>query len=183
MNEWKECKLGEIIKLKRGFDLPHNSRIEGSFPIISSSGISGNHNEFRAKGPGVVTGRYGTIGEVFYTEKDYWPHNTTLFVENFFGNFPKYIFYFLKSFDFFQFSDKSAVPGINRNDVHKANIKIPPLLEQRTIATILSSLDDKIDLLHRQNKTLEQLAETVFRQYFIENNEGFEIDKIGRAHV
>lgn len=168
MVEWKEAKLGEVINLKRGYDLASSKRIFGKYPIISSSGITDFHNQCKKHPPGVITGRYGTIGKVFFTEECYWPLNTTLYVTDFYGNDPKFIFYFLQSFDFEKYSDKSTVPGINRNHLHTEVVNIPPLTEQITIASILSSLDDKIDLLHRQNATLERLAETLFRQWFVE---------------
>jgi type I restriction enzyme S subunit len=170
-SRWKEYILGDIINLKRGYDLPSQNRTTGSIPIFSSSGITDYHNISMKEGPGVITGRYGTIGKVFYTDKPYWPLNTTLYVQDFKGNLPKYIFYFLQGLDFEKYSDKSAVPGINRNELHKEFVVLPPLTEQTTIASILSSLDDKIDLLQRQNKTLEQLAETLFRQWFVEEAE------------
>src|SRR6266498_641386 len=168
MSDWKEYKLGNIINLKRGYDLPNSKREKGKYPIYSSSGITDFHDEFMKKAPGVITGRYGTIGEVFYSNTEYWPLNTTLYVQDFKGNNPKYIYYFLKNFDFEKYNDKSAVPGINRNHVHEENVLIPDVPEQIMIARFLSSLDDKIDLLQRQNKTLEQLAETLFRQWFVE---------------
>lgn len=168
MSEWKRVKLGDVINLKRGYDLPNSKRTAGKYPIISSSGTTDYHNEYRKEPPGVVTGRYGTIGKVFYTEQPYWPLNTTLYVTEFNGNDSKFIYFFLQSFDFDKFSDKSTVPGINRNHLHSETVNIPPLPEQRGIASVLSSLDDKIDLLHRQNQTLEQMAETLFRQWFVE---------------
>jgi type I restriction enzyme, S subunit len=119
-------------------------------------------------GPGIVTGRYGTIGKIFFSNTQYWPLNTTLYVQDFKGNNELFFYYFLQQLDWEKYSDKSAVPGINRNDVHQEDIVIPSLLEQKAIASILSSLDDKIDLLHRQNRTLEAIAETLFRQWFIE---------------
>src|SRR5690606_20245743 len=79
-----------------------------------------------------------------------------------------FIYYFLQTFDFKSFNVGSAVPTLNRNHIHPIDIKLPPLPEQRAIASVLSSLDDKIDLLHRQNQTLEQMAETLFRQWFVE---------------
>ncbi|RIY12402.1 restriction endonuclease subunit S [Hymenobacter rubripertinctus] len=167
-NEWTDCTLGEVINLKRGYDLPKHSRKSGTIPIISSSGITDYHSEPMAKAPGVITGRYGTIGQVFFSDVDYWPLNTALYVQDFKGNDQRFIYYLLTAFDFEQFSDKSAVPGINRNHIHEAAVSIPPLPEQRAIAAVLSSLDDKIDLLHRQNATLEALAETLFRQWFVE---------------
>lgn len=180
MGEWKEYELGDVINLKRGYDLPSKARKAGSIPIFSSAGITDFHIEPMAKGPGVITGRYGTVGQVFYSEGDYWPLNTTLYVQDFKGNNPKFIYYFLKAFDFEKYSDKSAVPGINRNDVHTERIRIPEIAEQKSIASILSCLDDKIDLLHRQNKTLEALAETLFRLWFVEEAEaGWETGKLG----
>jgi type I restriction enzyme S subunit len=168
MSKWRENRLDHFFTLKRGHDLPSQLRVSGSVPIISSSGITGFHNATSVNGPGVVTGRYGTIGQVFYSEGDYWPLNTTLYVSEFNNELPKFVFYFLKSFDFDKFNDKSTVPGINRNHIHQEIVRFPPLPEQEAIAEVLSSLDDKIDLLHRNNKTLETMAETLFRQWFVE---------------
>ena len=168
MSKWRECSLGEQINLKRGYDLPTRIRQDGEVPIYSSSGITGFHSEKMCNGPGVVTGRYGTIGKVFFSNNHYWPLNTTLYVQDFKGNDELFVYYFLQQLDWAKYSDKSAVPGVNRNDVHQEEIIIPPLAEQKAIASVLSSLDDKIDLLHRQNKTLEAIGETLFRQWFIE---------------
>ncbi|UBM62789.1 restriction endonuclease subunit S [Candidatus Sulfidibacterium hydrothermale] len=180
MSEWKKVKLGDIINLKRGYDLPKSKRKAGNVPIVSSSGISGRHTESKVRRPGVITGRYGTIGKVFFIDEDFWPLNTTLYVENFRGNNPKFIFYFLRNFNFEKYSDKSTVPGINRNHIHLEDVIIPPLPEQRAIAEVLSSLDDKIDLLHRQNQTLEQMAETLFRQWFVEEaKDDWEVKPLG----
>ncbi|MBI4515807.1 MAG: restriction endonuclease subunit S [Deltaproteobacteria bacterium] len=82
---WHASRLGDVINLKRGHDLPDSQRQDGEIPVVSSSGITGHHSEPKAKPPGVVTGRYGTIGEVFYVEEDYWPLNTALYVTDFKG--------------------------------------------------------------------------------------------------
>ena len=168
MIDWTTIELGEAMELKRGYDLPKRKRIEGPFPIISSSGKTGKHEEFKVKGPGVITGRYGTIGEVFFEKGNFWPLNTALYVKNFDRVTPRFCYYFLSDFNFDKFNDKSTVPGINRNHIHQEVIKIPPTEEQEAIAEVLSSLDDKIDHLKRQNKTLEGMAEALFRQWFIE---------------
>ena len=168
MGEWRACKLGDVINLKRGHDLPKRLRKDGKIPIYSSSGISGFHSESKANEIGVVTGRYGTIGKVYLAKEPFWPLNTTLYVENFKGNNEVFVYYFLQQIDWEKFNDKSAVPGVNRNDVHMEEVFLPSLHEQKAIASVLSSLDDKIDLLHRQNKTLEAMAETLFRQWFVE---------------
>jgi type I restriction enzyme S subunit len=168
MANWKECRLGEVINLKRGFDLPTSKRMEGNFPIISSSGLSGWHSESQCQGPGVVTGRYGTIGQVFYVNNDYWPLNTSLYVEDFKGNHPKYIYYFLKTLDFQKYNDKSTVPGINRNHLHEETVIVPDHSTQISIAEILSSLDDKIELNNEINQKLEALAQALFKHWFID---------------
>ena len=116
--KWRSCKLGDVIKLQRGHDLPERVRQEGEIPVVTSSGITGFHNEAKAKGPGVVTGRYGTLGEVFYLEQDYWPHNTTLYVVDFKGTHPRFASYFLSNLLRNYQSDKAAVPGIDRNVLH-----------------------------------------------------------------
>lgn len=161
--------LGDLIELKRGYDLPKKQRVAGHVPLISSAGLSDCHDEAKVKGPGVITGRYGTIGEVFYIKDDFWPLNTTLYVKDFKGNHPKFIYYFLKTINYLQFSDKAAVPGVNRNHLHKASILVPLNIdEQKQIAKILSDLDDKIHLNNQINQTLESIAQALFKSWFVD---------------
>lgn len=167
-NNWRETTLGDVVELKRGYDLPKRNRISGTVPLVSSSGISDHHAEAKVKGPGVVTGRYGTIGEVFFIDEDFWPLNTTLYVRDFKGNDPRFIGYFLRTLDFFAYSDKAAVPGVNRNHLHTAPVRIPPLDEQRRIARILGALDDKIELNRRTCQTLEAMAQALFNSWFVD---------------
>lgn len=167
--EWRECALGDVIELKRGYDLPQNQRRAGFVPLVSSSGVTDHHAEAMAKGPGVVTGRYGTLGQVFYIEEDFWPLNTTLYVRDFKGNDPRFISYFLRGLDFMAYSDKAAVPGLNRNHLHQARVTVPSdPAEQRAIAHILGTLDDKIELNRRMNETLEAMARALFKSWFVD---------------
>jgi type I restriction enzyme S subunit len=166
--EWREMNLGEAIELKRGYDLPSRDRKAGPYPIVSSSGISGRHAEAKAKAPGVVIGRYGTLGEVHYITEDYWPLNTALYVRDFKGNEPRFVSYFLRSLDFAAYSDKAAVPGLNRNDLHTAQVRLPPFVEQHAIAHILGTLDDKIELNRRMSETLEAMARALFKSWFVD---------------
>src|SRR5690349_9467881 len=110
VDEWTTQPLGDFITLHRGFDLPTQDRKPGNVPIVSSSGVSGQHAEAKVSGPGVVTGRYGTIGQVFYISDDFWPLNTTLYVSDFKGNDPLFTSYLLRTVDFASCSDKSSVP-------------------------------------------------------------------------
>lgn len=167
--EWKDCSLGEVIELKRGYDLPQKDRRPGDVPLVSSSGVTDTHAEAMVKGPGVVTGRYGTLGQVFYVEQDFWPLNTTLYVRDFKGSDPRFISYLLRNVDFLAYSDKAAVPGLNRNHLHQARVRIPAdPTEQRAIAHILGTLDDKIENLRKQNETLEAMARALFKAWFVD---------------
>lgn len=168
MTEYQTKRLGEFIELKRGYDLPARARTAGEFSLVSSSGPSDTHNEAKVRGPGVVTGRYGTIGQVFFIKDDFWPLNTTLYVRDFKGNHPQFTYYFLQTLDWQKFNDKSGVPGVNRNDAHHEPIRVPPLCEQKAIAEVLGSLDDKIELNRRMNETLEAMAQAIFRDWFVE---------------
>ena len=168
-HEWKDCSLGDVIELKRGYDLPQKERLPGDVPLVSSSGVTDSHAKAMVKGPGVVTGRYGTLGQVFYVEQDFWPLNTTLYVRDFKGNDPRFISYFLRDIDFLAYSDKAAVPGLNRNHLHQAKIRFPTnLTEQRAIAHILGALDSKIELNRRTSETLEAMARALFKGWFVD---------------
>lgn len=168
--EWKTDELGKFITLKRGYDLPQQKRENGTIPVFSSSGISGCHSAAMIDAPGVITGRYGTIGNVFYSEKPFWPLNTTLYVEDFHGNDAKFIYYFLQTISWDKFTSASAVPGINRNTVHKEIVTLPDIKIQRKIAAFLSLLDDKIELNQRINNNLQQQAQAIYMSYFTDNN-------------
>ena len=168
-SDWGRKTLGDVIELKRGYDLPKKSRVAGSIPLVSSAGVSDFHNEAKVKGPGVVTGRYGTIGEVFYSEEDFWPLNTTLYVRDFKGNDEKFIYYFLKTIDYLQYSDKAAVPGVNRNHLHMAEVFFPEdVATQKKIAEILGTIDQKIALNRQINTTLESMAQALFKSWFVD---------------
>ena len=146
---WQEKKLIDFSPLQRGFDLPNSKIINGEYPIVYSNGIKAYHNEYKCKGVGVVTGRSGTIGKVTYVEKDYWPHNTSLWVTDFKGNLPKFVFYLLSYIDLSKYDAGTSVPTLNRNDVHKITVLVPPLDEQKRIAEILSTFDDLIENLKK----------------------------------
>ena len=171
MGNWKNGELGDFVTLKRGFDLPQQKREDGQVPIFSSSGITGTHSTAMVKAPGVITGRYGTIGEVFYAAKDFWPLNTTLFVEDFHGNDAKFIYYFLKTLEWSKFTSASAVPGINRNTVHKEIVSLPDVETQRRIASTLSMFDEKIKINTEINDNLQQQAMSLYAEMFLNSSD------------
>jgi len=182
-NGWKEYKLGEVIELLYGKGLREQDRKPGNIPVYGSNGIVGYHNEYLVKGPGIIIGRKGSVGEVKYSTVDFFPIDTTYYVSLKEGMADiRFMYYFLLTLHIDEMNSHSAVPGLNRNDVYSLDVTVPPLPEQRAIASVLSSLDDKIDLLQRENKTLEAMAEALFRQWFIEEaKDDWEHTKLGEV--
>lgn len=167
-SEWQELTLGDIMTLQRGMDLPVQNRENGPFPIVASTGIVGFHNEAKAKGPGVVIGRSGSIGGGQYIENDFWPLNTTLWIKDFKNNHPRFCYYLLRSIDFNGMNTGSGVPTLNRNHLHPMPVKRPPRNEQESISQFLGALDDRITLLRETNKTLESIAQAIFKSWFVD---------------
>jgi type I restriction enzyme, S subunit len=122
---WEMLPLIDVCQLKRGYDLPSQSRVSGPVPIVSSSGPSGWHNEKMVAPPGIVTGRYGTIGQVFTCHRDFWPLKTTLYVRDFKRHPFWFVYHTLTGLDFTKYSDKAAVPGVNRNALHLEQVIVP----------------------------------------------------------
>jgi len=168
-SEWSNMPFGNFISLQRGHDLPEQERIKGDVPILGSFGVTGWHNKSLAKAPGLTIGRSGaSFGTATYTERDYFPLNTTLYVTDFKGNHPKFAYYFAVQFDFSSFNSGSAQPSLNRNFVNPVKVRIPPLAEQKIIAHILGTLDDKIELNRKTNETLEAMAKALFKSWFVD---------------
>ena len=124
---WEYGTLFDLIELQRGFDLPAQCREEGLYPIFASTGTKEKHNDFRVKAPGIVTGRSGSLGEVFYVDEDFWPLNTTLWVKHFKRATPIYSYYVLKGINIIDYNGGSAVPTLNRNDIHLHQLIIPKM--------------------------------------------------------
>jgi type I restriction enzyme S subunit len=155
MGEWKECKLGDVITLNYGRSLPVKKRNNGDIPVYSSAGLTGWHDKALVDSKGLIIGRKGTIGKVYKSESQFYAIDTSYYVlpnEDVYDF--DFLFFLLGSMGLDELNEDSAVPGLNRNTAYSQEISLPPLPEQKAIASVLSSLDDKIDLLHRQNKTL-----------------------------
>ncbi len=168
-NDWLDVTLGDFVTLQRGHDLPDRDRQPGSIPILGSFGVTGYHDRARAPGPGVTVGRSGaSFGIVSYSEVPFWPLNTALYVRDFHGNDERFAYYFLQCLDFKRFNSGSAQPSLNRNFIHPIEIKVPPVPEQRAIASILGALDDKIGLNRKMSATLEAIARALFKSWFVD---------------
>lgn len=168
---WEEKKVIDFSPLQRGFDLPVSKITEGDYPVVFSNGILKSHNQYKVKGVGIVTGRSGTIGEVTFVEKDFWPHNTALWVTNFFGNNPQFVFHFLKNFDLSRFATGSGVPTLNRNDVHNQTIYVPKFEEQTAIGNFFRRLDSQIAESRAVLEKSRQLKKAMLAKMFPANGE------------
>lgn len=164
---FNEKALGDILMFQRGFDITKKEQSLGSVPIVSSSGISSYHNQAKVTFPGVVIGRKGTLGTVHYITKDFWPHDTTLWVKDFKGNDPRFIYYFLKTLCLENFDTGSSNPTLNRNHLHKIKVFFPDKNIQQKIAAILSAYDDLIEKNKRRIALLENMAEEIYREWFV----------------
>lgn len=166
MEEWINCPLGEILNFRRGHDLPHTEMAGGDIPVAGSNGIIGFHNEASPISPCITIGRSGNVGIPFMYNRA-WAHNTTLYIDDFKGNDPLYIFYLLKTLPLSSFGGGSAVPTLNRNHIHPLIVKhCTNVSVQRRIASVLKSFDDKIELNNRINHNLEEQAQIVFDRIF-----------------
>lgn len=167
MNPRTLVPLSNLITLQRGFDLPEAARKVGDVPVVASTAIAGYHNETRVSAPGVVIGRSGSIGGGQYITQDFWPLNTTLWVKDFKGHYPRFIYYLLRSIDFSRFNAGAGVPTLNRN--HLDSLQVPSF-DARTeegIAQALAAYDDLIENNRRRIALLEQSARLLYREWFV----------------
>lgn len=146
---WVEKSIKDIAPLQRGFDLPKRKLVSGKYPVVYSNGIMNFHNSFKVKANGVVTGRSGTIGKVTFVEENFWPHNTSLWVTNFKGNDPKFIYYLYIFLKLERFASGSGVPTLNRNDAHSFRIVIPNSYKEQNL--IAKTFDDINHLIKQLN--------------------------------
>ena len=163
-DQWTSRPLVEVATLQRGYDLPVQDRNAGPFPIFAANGPVGFHDTAKCEGPGVVTGRSGTIGKVQFVEGNYWPLNTSLYVTDFHGNHPKWVYYMLQSFGLEKYAQGAGVPTLNRNLVHHEPVLVPPLEEQRRIAAIL----DQAETLRTQRRTAMALLDSLTQSLFLD---------------
>ena len=162
----KKC-FADFVTLQRGFDLPKTQMREGPFPVVGSTSIIGHHDEFKVEPPGVVTGRSGSLGTVQFLRERYWPHNTSLWVKDFKGNDPQFVYYRIQGLDFARFNAGAGVPTLNRNHLDTLEVDVPPLPLQRRIAGILSAYDELMENSQRRIRLLEAMARALYREWFV----------------
>ncbi len=165
--KWKETVFDNVARLNRGFDLPNQKIEDGPYPVVASTSIKALHKTFKVEGPGVVTGRSGSLGKVQYLPGRFWPLNTSLYVKDFKGNDERFVAYFLQTMRLENFNSGAGVPTLNQNHLHKLSVKIPTPPIQRKIAAILTGYDDLIETNKRRIALLEKMAEELYREWFV----------------
>ncbi|WP_295537349.1 restriction endonuclease subunit S [uncultured Thioclava sp.] len=145
--EWLRCKLGDQIKLQRGYDIVKKDVREGEVPVISSGGISYYHDTVGALGPGVILGRKGSVGKVHFSKQDFWPHDTTLFVKEFNKNIPLFIYYFFKQFSLSDYEASAANPSLNRNNLHPLYVDWPAVDNQLEFSRRIEKVENEMQIL------------------------------------
>ncbi|GAB4154443.1 MAG: hypothetical protein Fur0021_20990 [Candidatus Promineifilaceae bacterium] len=169
-SEWRETTVGDFAPFAYGKGLPEGQRnANGNVPVYGSNGVVGYHDLPLTDGPTVVIGRKGTVGAVHYSPVACWPIDTTFFITGSDPLLVRYRYFVLKSLGLEHMNADSAVPGLNRDAAHARRVLIPQnKTEQRAIAHILGTLDDKIELNRRMSATLEQMARALFKAWFVD---------------
>jgi type I restriction enzyme S subunit len=168
-SDWQNITLGDFVVLQRGHDLTADERKPGNVPVMGAAGQNGYHDKAIAKAPGIVIGRSGgSFGQVHFSDADFWPHNTGLYVTDFKDNDPFFAYYLLKWLNFDSYNSGSAQPSLNRNFIYPIKIRVPNPKEQQRIAAVLSALDAKIALNHRINSELEGMAKLLYDYWFVQ---------------
>ena len=160
-------KLINVVKMQRGFDLPVQDRNQdGNIPVYGANGVLDSHNTARIHGGGVITGRSGTIGKVFYTEGDYWPLNTSLFSVDKHGNNVIYLAYLLQMFDLTRFVEGTGVPTLNRNMFHNRQIIDVPINEQNQFAAFVQQVNKSKFEVQKSLEKTQLLFDSLMQEYF-----------------
>jgi type I restriction enzyme S subunit len=167
---WVETVVGDQLTLQRGFDITKKQQRPGEIPVVSSGGIKSYHDTSMVKGPGVVIGRKGSLGTVFFLEDDYWPHDTTLWVKDFKGNSPRLIYYYFLSLDVKHLDSGAANPALNRNLVHPIPTMWPSRAKQSEVLSYLDKLSEKLPRLEElylsKLNSLDELKKSLLQKAF-----------------
>ena len=188
--ELKKYKLGECLELQRGYDLTSSQMQGGEVEVVGSNGIIGYHNSERGNSPCITVGRSGSVGKVHYYEQPTWAHNTALFIKDFKGNNPKYLYYLLKNLHLDNIFEKgsSVIPSLDRKLVHSLVVPFHKgINDQRKVVDVLSAIDRKIELNKQINDNLEAMAKQLYNYWFVQfdfpNEEGKPYKSSGGAMV
>lgn len=167
-NGW--YKLEELLKIKYGKNQKKVQDNEnGIYPIYGTGGLMGYSKEYLYNKPSILIGRKGSISRVKYVEHPFWTVDTLFYTEiNENLVIPKYLYYKMSMIDFNFYNEGTTIPSLRTDTLNKIEFQIHSLEEQEKIVNILSSLDDKIELNNEMNKTLEEMAQSIFKRWFVD---------------
>lgn len=166
--EWSTKKIKEFCEFKYGKNLPADKRVDGPYPVYGSSSIASYHEDYLIEAPGLIIGRKGTVGKVQLSKENYFPIDTTFYVdktctkENIY-----FLYYFFQLCGFEEMDSDAAVPGLNRNAAVNLKVKLPPIGVQNKITAVLSSYDALIENNLKRIKLLEEMAKITYEEWFI----------------
>jgi type I restriction enzyme S subunit len=164
---WQQCRLGDVVEFKYGKSLPDRDRKQGDIPVYGSGGIGGFHDAALVSGPGIIVGRKGSVGSVFYEPRNFYPIDTAYYVVPKADLDLRFAFYLLCNLPLASMNSDVAVPGLNRDRALGLNIQVPSLTVQKSVVNILSSYDDLIDNNLRRMALLEDSARQLYREWFL----------------
>jgi type I restriction enzyme S subunit len=178
---WTPHKIGDILILEYGKALKDYQGGNGKYPVFGTNGKIGATDNYLYDKPSIVIGRKGAYRGVHFADGPFSVIDTAFYTKNKTEDLSaEFLYHWFKCVDINSMDSGSAIPSTSRDEVYDLDISLPPFIEQQAIASVLGSLDDKIDLLHRQNKTLEAMADILFRQWFVEEAlEGWEFVVLG----
>jgi type I restriction enzyme, S subunit len=162
---WENYLLGDILQIKYGKD--HKLILDGTIPIFGSGGIMRYGNKYLYNEPSILIPRKGTLSNLFYIDAPFWTVDTMFWtiIDNQIAD-SKFLYYQLLTADLSSLNVGSAVPSLTVEVLNKVEVSLPPLSTQRRIASLLTALDDKIELNRRMNETLEGIAQGVWGEWF-----------------
>ena len=181
--EWEVVRLGEVFSLEYGKGLVEKERENGEYPVYGSNGVVGYHSQCIVKGPGIIIGRKGTIGAVTWSDRNFWPIDTTYYILLKIVEIDlKWLFYKLLSLKLAKLNMATGTPGLNRELVYKLKIPLPPLPEQQKIAEILSTVDEVIEKLDDSIEKTERFKKGLMHELLTKGigHKEFKDTEIGR---
>lgn len=166
--EWLKCEWGDIATLEYGRALRDYRSESGAYRVYGTNGPIGWHDEPLCNHPGVIIGRKGAYRGIHYSPEPFFVIDTAFYLEPKQELDLRWAYYCLLTYDINGMDSGSAIPSTSREAFYRLPVCVPPLRDQRAIACILGSLDDKIQLNRRMNRTLEEMARAIFKSWFID---------------
>lgn len=168
--DWKYGRVKDLMTLQRGHDLPQDDFIEGDYPVYGSNGIIGWHNKKTTVAPCITVGRSGSVGELHYIERDFWAHNTSIYVKNAKNNNMRYLFYVLSAIDIKELANGSAVPTLDRKNVEAVHLWFPVSIEEQMqiasrLDAICNAADSVISDKRKQHEIITERKKSLIYEY------------------